>query len=140
MKFKRQFTVAVLAVIAFLTAACSDTTKRIPVNEEVKVAIYGTKFDNGNYIAVGAPLLEEQVHLSETIVYPEDDGMVTIPFNFQDVDGYAEITERNIGKRIAISLNGTIVYTPLVRMRLDNGACSVVMTKEQVKTLFPIDF
>lgn len=137
LKNLKQLSVAILAIICLLTAACSETTKKVPMNEEVTVAIYQTKLDNGNYIADGVPLLEEQVHLSEAVVYPEDDGMVTIPFNFQNVGGYAEITEHNIGKRIAISLNGTVVYTPLVKMRLENGASSVVVAQEQVKEIFP---
>ena len=48
-----------------------------------------------------------------------------------------EITESNLDKRIAIAINGQVVYTPVVKLRLDNGACSVVLDDAQVVKLFP---
>lgn len=137
MKNEKLLTAIVLAIIAVIMAACSGSTKSIPLDEDVAIAIYPVKPDNGTYTAAGEPLLEEQIHLSEAFIYPQDDGMVTIPFNFQNVDRYAEITESNIGRHIAISINGTVVSAPLVKMRLENGACSAIMTKAQAKEIFP---
>ena len=81
-------------------------------------------------------LMEETVHISELLHYPNDKG-ITVPFNLSDTTKYAEITESNLNKRIAIAINGQILSTPVVKMRLDNGACSVVLDDTQVDKLFP---
>jgi len=60
-----------------------------------------------------------------------------MPFNFSDTAKYAEITERNLDRRIAISLNGEVVSTPVVRMKSEDGACSVALDEAQAKALFP---
>ena len=60
-----------------------------------------------------------------------------MPFNFPDTAKYAEITENNLGKRIAIAINGQVVSTPVVKMKIDNGACSVVLDDAQVAKLLP---
>ena len=60
-----------------------------------------------------------------------------MPFNFSDTAKYAEITENNLGKRIAIAINGQVVSTPVVKMKIDNGACSVVLDDAQVAKLLP---
>lgn len=60
-----------------------------------------------------------------------------MPFNFSDTAKYAEITESNLGKRIAIAINGQVVSTPVVKMKIDNGACSVVLDDAQVTKLLP---
>ena len=60
-----------------------------------------------------------------------------MPFNFYDTSRYSEITEGNLDKRIVISVNGQVVSTPVVKMKLDNGVCSVVLDDAQVSALFP---
>lgn len=60
-----------------------------------------------------------------------------MPFNFSATTKYAEITESNLDKRIAISVNGQVVSTPIVKMKLDNGACSVELNDAQIADLFP---
>lgn len=81
-------------------------------------------------------ILEERVHISELLHYPEEEG-VTMPFSISNTTKYAEITESNLDKRIAITINGQVVSTPVVKMRLDNGACFLVLDDTQVAKLFP---
>ncbi len=38
---------------------------------------------------------------------------------------------------IAISVNGQVVSTPVVKMKLDDGSCSVMLDDTQVTTFFP---
>uniref|UniRef100_UPI002604DD65 SecDF P1 head subdomain-containing protein n=1 Tax=uncultured Bacteroides sp. TaxID=162156 RepID=UPI002604DD65 len=54
-----------------------------------------------------------------------------------DTTKFAEITATNLDKRIAIVINGQVISTPVVKMRLDNGACSVVLDDAQMAKLFP---
>ena len=60
-----------------------------------------------------------------------------MPFLLSDSIRYAEITQENLNKRIAISVNGQVISTPVVKMKLDNGACSVVLNEAQMAELFP---
>ena len=100
------------------------------------VAIYSTS-QNGDIVDTISPcLMEERVHISELLHYPNDKG-ITLPFNLSDTTKYAEITESNFDKRIAISLNGKVICTPFVKMKFNNGACSVELNDAQVADLFP---
>lgn len=133
------FSVLLASLVALYAIACSGNAQnpsKINVDEDIIVAIYPT-IDNGDTVEAISPcLLEDTVHVSELIHYPGDDG-ITIPFNLSDTTKYAEITERNIEKRIAISINGRLVSTPVVKMKIANGACSVILPKSQISTIFP---
>lgn len=133
------FLVLLASLVALYAIACSGNAQnpsKINVDEDIIVAIYPT-IDNGDTVEAISPcLLEDTVHVSELIHYPGDDG-ITIPFNLSDTTKYAEITERNIEKRIAISINGRVVSTPVVKMKIANGACSVILPKSQISTIFP---
>lgn len=125
------FSVLLASLVAIYAIACSGNAQnpsKINVDEDIIVAIYPT-IDNGDTVEAISPcLLEDTVHVSELIHYPGDDG-ITIPFNLSDTTKYAEITERNIEKRIAISINGRVVSTPVVKMKIANGACSVILPR-----------
>ena len=133
------FSVLLASLVAIYAIACSGNAQnpsKINVDEDIIVAIYPT-IDNGDTVEAISPcLLEDTVHVSELIHYPGDDG-ITIPFNLSDTTKYAEITERNIEKRIAISINGRVISTPVVKMKIANGACSVILPKSQISTIFP---
>lgn len=133
------FSVLLASLVAIYAIACSGNAQnpsKINVDEDIIVAIYPT-IDNGDTVEAISPcLLEDTVHVSELIHYPGDDG-ITIPFNLSDTTKYAEITERNIEKRIAISINGRVLSTPVVKMKIANGACSVILPKSQISTIFP---
>ncbi len=133
------FSVLLANLVAICAIACSGNAQNPPkinVDEDIIVAIYPT-IDNGDTVEAISPcLLEDTVHVSELIHYPGDDG-ITIPFNLSDTAKYAEITERNIEKRIAISINGRVLSTPVVKMKIANGACSVILPKSQISTIFP---
>ena len=133
------FSVLLANLVAICAIACSGNAQnpsKINVDEDIIVAIYPT-IDNGDTVEAISPcLLEDTVHVSELIHYPGDDG-ITIPFNLSDTAKYAEITERNIEKRIAISINGRVLSTPVVKMKIAHGACSVILPKSQISTIFP---
>ena len=125
------------SLVGFLATACStNTPAKISVDKDILVAVYSTT-DNENITDTVSPcLLEETVHISELLRYPDDDGL-TMPFTFSDTAKYAELTGNSLEKRIAISVNGQVVSTPVVKMKIENGACSVVLDEAQRKALFP---
>lgn len=133
------FTILTASLVCILAVACkanADTPSKVNVDKDVIVAIYSTFNNEGVTDTVSPCLLEETVHVSELLHYSGDKG-VTMPFNLSDTTKYAEITATNLDKKIAIVINGQVISTPVVKMKLDNGACSVVLDDSQVTKLFP---
>lgn len=133
------FTILTASLGCILAVACksnADTPSKVNVDKDVIVAIYSTSGNEGMTDTISPCLLEETVHVSELLHYSGDEG-VTMPFKLSDTTKYAEIMASNLDKRIAIAINGQVVSTPVVKMRLDNGACSVVLDDTQVTKLFP---
>ncbi len=133
------FTILTASLGSILAVACkanADTPSKVNVDKDVIVAIYSTFNNEGVTDTVSPCLLEETIHVSELLHYSGNEG-VTMPFNLSDTTKYAEITANNLDKRIAIAINGQVVSTPVVKMQLDNGACSVVLDDAQVVKLFP---
>lgn len=128
--------VGFVSLIAISCSSNAEEPTKISADQDFTVAIYSTS-ENGDATDTISPcLLEETIHISELILYHGDES-VTMPFCFYDTTKYAEITESNLGKRIAIAINGQVVSTPVVKMKIDNGACSVVLDDAQVEKLLP---
>ncbi|MDE6495589.1 MAG: hypothetical protein K2L30_05075 [Duncaniella sp.] len=126
------------ALVAISTGACVEksTPKVTEVDKNLKISIYQTETKDGTVTPVPPALLEETVHISNLVHYAENGDSVTVPFYFSNVEKYSEITGNNIEKQIAIGINGKIIATPTVKMQLNNGACSVLLSQEQVSELF----
>lgn len=125
------------SVVGILAIACgAKAPTKVSVDKDISVAVYSTTEREGAIDTVSPCLLEETVHISELLRYPDDDG-ITMPFTLSDTAKYAEITGDNLEKRIAISVNGQVLSTPVVKMKIENGACSVVLDEKQMKDLFP---
>ena len=141
MKIKRLFFAIMTAcTIGILVIGCgnkNELPQEESVNKNLNVAIYAATETEGKITPLEPALLQECVSLDKIIHYDRDGDYITVPFQFKDSVGYAKITEANIGKRIVITVNGEVVATPMVQMRIGNGACSVLLSKEQAQKLFP---
>ncbi len=141
MKIKRLFFAIMTAcTIGILVIGCgnkNELPQEESVNQNLNVAIYAATETEGKITPLEPALLQECVSLDKIIHYDRDGDYITVPFQFKDSVGYAKITEANIGKRIVITVNGEVVATPMVQMRIGNGACSVLLSKEQAQKLFP---
>ena len=141
MKIKRLFFFFFSAcTIGILVIGCgnkNELPQEESVNQNLNVAIYAATETEGKITPLEPALLQECVSLDKIIHYDRDGDYITVPFQFKDSVGYAKITEANIGKRIVITVNGEVVATPMVQMRIGNGACSVLLSKEQAQKLFP---
>lgn len=125
------------SLVGVLAIACSaKTPAKVSVDKDISVAVYPTTEREGAIDTISPCLLEETVHISELLRYPDNDG-ITMPFTLSDTAKYAEITGNNLEKRIAISVNGQVISTPVVKMKIENGACSVILDEKQAKVLFP---
>lgn len=133
------FSILLAGLVYIIAIACNGKTEspaQISADHDFTVAIYSTSENVDVIDTISPSLLEETIHISELIHYHGDE-YVTMPFIFSDTAKYAEITENNLGKRIAIAINGQVVSTPVVKMKIDNGACSVVLDDAQVAKLLP---
>ena len=143
MKIKRLFFAIMTAcTIGILVIGCgnkNELPQEESVNQNLNVAIYAATETEGKITPLEPALLQECVSLDKIIHYDRDGDYITVPFQFKDSVGYAKITEANIGKRIVITVNGEVVATPMVQMRIGNGACSVLLSKEQAQKLFPAE-
>ena len=128
-----------VSILGILCCACNDNSSspsEVSVDKDIVVAIYSTSDKDGGVDTISPCLMKETVHISELLHYPNDEG-ITMPFNLSDTIKWAEITESKLDKRIAISVNGEVVSTPVVKMKLTNGACSVVLNDAQMAVFFP---
>lgn len=138
MKTKTLFSVLAAFIVSFAAIGCGNSQKpeTIKVNADLYVALYQAEETDGSFTAKQPSLMEETVHIQELVRY-QGDNEITMPFHFTDVEKYAAITESNLEKRIAISVNGVVISTPMVKMQIKDGACSVLLSKEQVLQFFP---
>jgi preprotein translocase subunit SecD len=60
---------------------------------------------------------------------------LSVKFNESAIAVWAEVSKRNIGKPIAILLDGQVIFDPVVREEILNGDCSLSgnFTKDEVK-------
>lgn len=112
----------------------SEAPVRINVDKYLTIALFPEETSATDSQSVA--LLLEKVHVTELVRYPGEE-TVTMPFTFTDVKKYAGITGSNVGKRIAVSVNGEITSSPMVKMQIDNGACSVTLDSLHISRLFP---
>ncbi len=141
MKVTRLFlSIMTVCTIGILVIGCGKKNE-LPqvetVNQNLNVAIYAAMENEGEITPLEPALLQECVSLHKIIHYDSDGDYITVPFQFKDSVGYAEIPEANIGKRIVITVDGEVATTPMVKMRIGNGACSFLVSKEQAQSLFP---
>lgn len=143
MKFKRLFfTIMKVCTTGILVTGCGNKNEwpdEVNVNKDMDMAIYAATEVDGKFLPVEPALLQENVSLDKLLHYDRDGDLITVPFQFKDSTEYAKITEENIDRHIVITADGEVVSVPVVRMRIGNGACSFMLTKEQAQKLFPKD-
>lgn len=68
-----------------------------------------------------------------------ESGEVTVPWAYSEADSlkWAEFTEANIGRHIALEINGAFMYAPKVNSRISSGYCNINgLTPETINRLF----
>ena len=129
----------IVVCICMHGSACSSKVEeplRIKVDKNIMIAVYSIQETANSTDTVSPSLLEESIHVSELIRYPHEHN-ITVPFSFSDTEKWAEITQEHLNKRIAICIDGKIMNTPLVNMKLEYGACSLFLNETQALMLFP---
>lgn len=79
------------------------------------------------------PILSEKVIVTEANSMPSYGGDIQVGFKFTDVEKWATITGENIGKRLAVFVNGRLMNAPRVNSEIESGNCSVSIPANMVK-------
>lgn len=83
------------------------------------------------------PILSEKVIVTEANSMPSYGGDIQVGFKFPDVEKWATITRENIGKRLAVFVNGRLMNAPRVNCEIESGSCSVSIPANMVKDFLP---
>ncbi len=83
------------------------------------------------------PILSEKVIVTEANSMPSYGGDIQVGFKFPDVEKWATITRENIGKRLAVFVNGRLMNAPRVNSEIESGSCSVSIPANMVKDFLP---
>lgn len=83
------------------------------------------------------PLLSEKVSVTEAnsmAAYGDD---IQIAFKFPDATKWAAITRENIGRRLAVIVDGQVMNAPQVNTEITSGNCSVTIPADMVRQFLP---
>lgn len=83
------------------------------------------------------PILSEKVALTEANSLPSYDGNIQVAFKFADAKKWERITRENIGKRLAVFVNGQLMNAPQVNSEISSGSCSVSIPADMIHEYLP---
>ena len=83
------------------------------------------------------PILSEKVAVSEAWSIPSYDGDIQVGFKFADAKKWETITRENIGKRLAVFVNGELMNAPQVNSEITSGSCSVSIPADKIHEYLP---
>jgi len=96
--------------------------------------------DDGS-IEIGAyenePLLSEKVSITEATSIAVYDDDIQVIFKFADADKWATITRENIGKRLAVIVNGQLMNVLQANNEVPSGYCFVIIPGDMIKQYLP---
>lgn len=98
---------------------------------------YGSAESVELVVMPSAPLLREKVAVTDVSPIADCDGIVQVAFRFDDRRRWEEITDANVGRRLAIAVDGRVLSAPQVNMAISGGACAVTIPTQDLAELLP---
>lgn len=83
------------------------------------------------------PVLSEKVAVTEVNSIASYGGNIQVVFKFPDAGKWEEITRDNIGKRLAVFVNGQLMNAPQVNSEITSGNCSVSIPADMIHDYLP---
>lgn len=83
------------------------------------------------------PILSEQVNVTEAYSILSYESDIQVGFKFTDAEKWANITRENIGKRLAVFVNGQLMDAPRVNSEIESGNCSVSIPADKIHDYLP---
>lgn len=78
------------------------------------------------------PIINENVTITEVNSIPSYGGNIQVAFKFPDAKKWEAVTFDNIGKRLAVKVNGQLMNAPQVNTEISSGNCSVAIPSEMI--------
>lgn len=110
-------TAAVKSFISELDFDTPSTCAFVPLNNSTGVEYYLL------VVYEQTPLISETVTLS---ISPTEDREYEALFKFADAYKWERITQENMGRQLALAVNGVIKSAPIVQEPIEGGNCSVI--------------
>lgn len=114
----------------YIKVAVSDTASLAAGRPDgTRIAfIPGSESDSCMAVLYSVPeVMAETVTVSEVSDLEDGADDVIASFHFSDCSRWAGVTVSNIGRRIAVAVNGQVVSAPMVMSEIKEGGCSVVL-------------
>lgn len=83
------------------------------------------------------PILYERVAVTEANSIPSYGGDIQVAFKFADTKKWETVTRENIGKRLAVFVNGQLMNAPQVNMEITSGNCAVSIPADKIHDYLP---
>lgn len=83
------------------------------------------------------PILSEAVTVTDAYSNRLYGGNIQVGFRFNDAEKWATITRENIGKRLAVFVNGQLMNAPQVNSEIESGNCSVSIPANMIPDYLP---
>lgn len=127
--------------------SASDTTKmnrlfkKIKLPKNVKtmwLKPWDTKDSFEPLCYYNTPLIKTNGTIESVEIDKNSAGLFSIILKLNDEKQWEQVTEQNIGKRLAFEINGHVLYAPTVHQTITGGRTAVHLTKELLKSIFPL--
>ena len=117
-----------------------NNIKRLPLNPKNMTFGWTIPSADGTIWLIAyenEPILTEKVAVTEANSMPSYDGNIQVAFKFADAKKWEAITKENIGKRLAIFVNGQLMNAPHVNTEITSGNCSVSIPADMIHDYLP---
>lgn len=83
------------------------------------------------------PLLSEKVSVTDANAIVTNGEGIQVVFKFPDAKQWETITRENIGKRLAVIVNGQLMCAPQVNTEITSGNCAVSIPAARIHDYLP---
>ena len=121
------------------TARINKGLKELPHNPKITID-WTMPSSDGNIWLVAyerEPILNEKVKVTEASFIPSYGGDIQVVFKFADAKKWETVTQGNIGKRLAVFVNGQLMNAPKVNSEINSGNCSVLIPEDKIHEYLP---
>lgn len=121
------------------TARVNKGLKELPHNPNITVGWTIPSADGKIWLVAyeNEPILNEKVKVTEANSMPSYGGDIQVAFKFANAEKWETITKENIGKRLAVFINGQLMNAPQVNSEITSGSCSVSIPADKIHEYLP---
>ncbi|MBD5369502.1 MAG: hypothetical protein HDR83_09620 [Bacteroides sp.] len=121
------------------TARVNKGLNELPHNPNITVGWTIPSADGKIWLVAyeNEPILNEKVKVTEANSMPSYGGDIQVAFKFANAKNWETITKENIGKRLAVFVNGQLMNAPQVNSEITSGSCSVSIPADKIHEYLP---